>query len=100
MNWRPVGGQGSEYSIPLKGEPSSDPSNKPTFSSTIPIPEESCKILTHTPILGESQPTRGPKRLDQTDSSDVNLDESSSMPSMKDMDPDEASSEALHLPPE
>ena len=50
--------------------------------------------------MGESQPTRGPKKLAQTDSSDVNICESSSMPSVKGMDPEEASSADLHLPPE
>ena len=56
--------------------------------------------MTHTPRLGEYYPTRGPKRLDQTNSSDVNLYESSSMTSVKGMDPVEANLSALHIPPE
>ena len=56
--------------------------------------------MTHTPRLGDYHPTRGTKRLDQTNSSDVNLDESSSMTSVKGMDPVEANLSALHLPPE
>ena len=98
--WRPTGGQVSESSRSPRGEPSSHPSQKPTGSSAIPIPEISCKSLSHTPILLESHPTRVPKRLAQPDSLAVDLDESSSMPSVKGMDPDNASSAALHLPPE
>ena len=55
--------------------------------------------MTHTPRLGEYQPKRVPDSLDQTNSSAVNIDESSSMTSVKGMDPVEASSSALHLPP-
>ena len=50
--------------------------------------------------MGEYHPTRGPKRLTQPDSSAVNIDESSSMPGVEGVDPVEASSAALHLPPE
>ena len=48
-------------------------------------------MLTFSLSLGESQHTRVPKRLAQPDSSDVNIGESSSIPSVKDMDPVEAS---------
>ena len=81
------------------GEPSSDTNQNTTGSLAIPITYDSCKRLTITPRLGEYHPTRVPKRLAQPESSDVNLDESSSMPSVKSMDPDEASSAALHLTP-
>ena len=99
INWRPTWGQVSESSRPHREDPSSEHIQKTNRSSTIPIPEESCKSLTHTPRLGEYQPKRVPNRLDQTNSSAVNLDESSSMTSVKGMDPVEASSSALHLPP-
>ena len=56
--------------------------------------------MTRTPTLGESHPTRVPKRLAETDISAVNLDKSSSMTSVKGMDPLEASSSAIHLPSE
>ena len=79
---------------------SSEPSQKPTVSPAIPILEESCKRSNLTPRLGESHPIRGSKRLDQPKISDVNLYESSSMASVKGMDPVEASSEALSFPPE
>ena len=55
------------------------------------------KFLTRTPIMGEYHPTMVPNRLTQPYSSAVNLDESSSMPSVKGIDPYEASSAALHL---
>ena len=57
-------------------------------------------MLTHTLRLGESQPTRGPKRLAQPDYSDVNIYKSSSRPSVKGMDTVEESSADLHLTPE
>ena len=57
-------------------------------------------MLTHTPRLGESHTTRVTKRLTQPKISAVNLDESSSIPNVKGMDPDGASSTDIHLPPE
>ena len=48
----------------------------------------------------ESHPTGVIKMLDQFYSSAVNIDKSKSMPSVKGMDPDEASLVALCLPPE
>ena len=42
----------------------------------------------------------GPKRLTQPEISAINLDESSSIPSVKLMDTVEAISEDIHLPPE
>ena len=56
--------------------------------------------MTRTPILGESQSTRVPNRLAKPSISDVNLDQYSSMPSMKGMDTVEASSEYILLPTE
>ena len=50
--------------------------------------------------MGESNTTRGPRRLDQPDRSAVNIYKSSSMLSVKGMNPNEASSAALPLPPE
>ena len=97
INWRQTGGQVSESSRYPRFDPSSDPSQKPTGSSAIPIPEESCKSFGRTPILGEYHPTKGPNRLAQPESSAVDLDESSSMPSVKVMDPDEASPEDLQV---
>ena len=75
-NRRPTGHQVSESIISHRGEPSSDPSQKPTVSLDIPTPEESFKRLTCTPRLGESQITRVPKRLTQPDISAANIDES------------------------
>ena len=54
-------------------------------------------MLTYTPRLGESHPIRGPNRLDQTNISDVNIDESSYMTSVKGMDTYEAGSVAIHI---
>ena len=99
FNWRPTGVQVSESSRSPKVNLSSDLSQKPTGSSTIKTPEESCKRLNLTERLGESQNTRLPKRLAQPDISVVNIDESSFIPSVKGVDPVEASSEALRLPP-
>ena len=48
----------------------------------------------------ESHHTRGKKSLNQPERSAINIDESSSIPSVKDMDLDVASLAALHLPPE
>ena len=56
--------------------------------------------MTHAPRLGESHVTRLHKSLAQLDRLDVNLDESSSMPSVKYMDEYEACSAALRLPSE
>ena len=57
-------------------------------------------MLTRTPRLGESHPTRGPNRLTQPNISAVNLYESSSMTIVKGIDTVEASSADFHLPPE
>ena len=84
---RPKVGPISEYRRSPIREPSSYPSHNSTVSSAIPIPEDRFKELTHTPRLGDSHPTRGPKRLDQPEISYVNLDESSLMSSVKSMDP-------------
>ena len=78
INWMPKGVQVSEYSRASRGDIGSDPSHKPTGSSAIPIPEESCKSLNFTQRLVENQPTGGPKRLTQPNSSAVNINESSS----------------------
>ena len=86
-NWNITGGQVSEYSRSPRGKPSSYPSKKTTVSSATPIPEESYKRLTRTPGLGESQPKRGPNILAQLESLAVNIDETSSMTSMKGMYP-------------
>ena len=86
IKWRPTWVLASEPSRPPRGEPSSDPRNKPTELSTILILEESCKILTHTSKLVESHTKSRSNRLNQTSRSAVNLDESSSMPSVKGMD--------------
>ena len=93
-------GQVSEYSRSTRFTPSSDPSKKPTGLSNIPLSEDSCNRLTCTPILGDSYHKRGTKRLTQTNRSAVNIDESSSMTSVKFSDAVEASSATLHLPPE
>ena len=74
INWSPIGVQVLEYSISSRGDPSSDPRHKTTGSSTIPIPEDSCEMLTHTPRLVENHHTMGPKRLNQPEISSVNLD--------------------------
>ena len=100
INWNPTEGPVSESSTYLRGKPSSDSRNNPTGSSTIPIPEDTCKILTCKPILVESHPTRGTNRPTQHGISDVNIYESLSMPSVKVFDPIEASSASLCLPPE
>ena len=63
INWSPIGVQVLEYSISSRGDPSSYPSHNSTGSSTISIPEESFKRLTHTPIIVEYYPTRGPNSL-------------------------------------
>ena len=68
--------------------------------SIIPIPEEYCKRLTHTPRLGESQPTRVTKRPTKPDSLTVNIYESPYITIVKVLDLDKASSEYLHLTPE
>ena len=99
INWRPTGVQLSESIRYPRGETCSESNQKPTVSSTIPIPEEYFKMLTLTPRLVEHQTTRGTKRFSQPDIPDVNLDESSHMTSVKGMDPAEASSAALHLSP-
>ena len=57
-------------------------------------------MFNHTPILGESHPTRVTKRLAQPDGSADNLDKSSSFPSFKGIDPYQSSSASLHLSPE
>ena len=59
---------GVESIISTRGDTISDPSQEPTGSSDIPIPEESWKRLTCTPWLGESHPTRVTKRLSRPDS--------------------------------
>ena len=41
INWRPTGGQVSEYIRSHRDEPISEPSQKPNGSSNIPNPEES-----------------------------------------------------------
>ena len=73
INWRWTSSQVSKYSRYHKGEPSSDPSQKPNWSSAIPIPEEFKKRLTRTPIMGKSQNIKGPEKLDQTDSLAINI---------------------------
>ena len=73
INWRLTVISGLEHIRVSRGDPISYPRNNPTGSSTIPISEESWKSLTCTPRLGESQPTKGPKRMTQPDRSDVNL---------------------------
>ena len=78
INWKPIGDQIPESNRPPRFEPSSDPSKKPNRLSTIPIPEEYCKMLTHTPRLGESQPKRGPNSFSQPNSLAINIDKSSS----------------------
>ena len=98
--WMSTGGQVSESSRDPRGEPRLEPIHNPTGSSTIPIPEEFCKRFTSTSRLGEYYITMVSKRLNQLDSSCVNLNESSPIPSVKGMDPLEASSEALRLHPE
>ena len=60
INWRISGGQVSESTRSRRGNPNLDPSQNPTESSTIPIPEEYYKRLTCTPRLGESQLRSGP----------------------------------------
>ena len=55
------------------------------------------KILTLTPRMGESHITRGLVRLNQPDNSYLNLDEFLYIPSVKCMNPVEASSSALRL---
>ena len=92
------GGEVSESRIAPRGKPISDPSYNPNASSSIPIPEDHCNILDHTPRLGESLPRRISKKLYQPKISSVNLDEYSSMPSVKFKDTYEKSSAALRLP--
>ena len=99
INWRPIGVKDSEFSIEPRVEPSSEPKNKPTGSSTVPTPVDSCKNFTLALILGESHPINGTKRLAQPKILAVNLDESSSMPSVKGVGPVESSSADIHLPP-
>ena len=83
MNWWLNQGQVSEYSRYTRVNPSSDPSEKPTGLSYLPLPEESCNRLICTTRMGDYQLTRGIKRLTQCEILDVNLDESSSIPSVK-----------------
>ena len=96
INWRSTGGSLSEYIREYRIYTSSYPMNKPTVSSTIPITEESCKRLTHTPRLGESHTTRRSKILSQPDRSYGNIYESSSMTSVEIIDTYKANSEDLH----
>ena len=64
------------------------------------ISEESCKRLTHKPRLGDYQTKRNPNRLTQTqDRSDVNLDESQYVKSVKVIDTVKASSADLRITP-
>ena len=63
------------------------PENNSTRSSTIPIQDNSCKRLTHTPVLGESHTTRVPMSPTKNNSSDFNLIENKYVPRVKCMDP-------------
>ena len=55
--------------------------------------------MTFTPILGEYQPTKGIKKATKSERSDLNLDESSSILSVKGIYSVEAVSVGIKLPP-
>ena len=55
--------------------------------------------MTFTPILGEYQPTKGIKKATKSERSDLNLDESSSILSVKVIYSVEAVSAGIKLPP-
>ena len=83
INCIPKGGICYESRRDLRGGKSSYPRKNLKVSSTIPIPSDSYKILTHTLRLGEYHPTRRTRRPTQHNRSDVNLHENLSITSVK-----------------